>query len=56
MMHRNMSLINRKVVLSIYVFSDPRIADIVWMREVSGKKTDNGSPKNAMESIRNATD
>ena len=50
-----MSLINGKVVLSIYVFSDPRITDIVWMREVSGKTTDNGSPKNAMKSIRNAT-
>jgi hypothetical protein len=25
------------------------------MREVSGKTTDNGSPKHAMESIRNAT-
>jgi len=50
-----MSLINGKVVLSIYVFSDSRITDIVWMREISGKTTDNGSPKNAMESIRNAT-
>jgi hypothetical protein len=53
--HRNMSLINGKVVLSIYVFSDPRITDVVWMRKISGKTTDNGSPKNAMESIRNAT-
>jgi NADH:ubiquinone oxidoreductase subunit F (NADH-binding) len=25
------------------------------MRKISGKTTDNGSPKNAMESIRNAT-
>ena len=50
-----MSLINGKVVLSIYVFSDPRITDVVWMRKISGKTTDNGSPKNAMESIRNAT-
>ena len=50
-----MSLINGKVVLSIYVFSDARITDIIWMREISGKTTDNGSPKNAMKSIRNAT-
>ena len=53
--HGNMSLINGKVILSIYVFSDPRITDIVWMRKISGKTTDNGSPKHAMESIRNAT-
>jgi hypothetical protein len=50
-----MSLITGKVVLSIYVFSDPRITDIIWMRKISGKTTDNGSPKNAMESIRSAT-
>jgi hypothetical protein len=50
-----MSLINGKVVLSIYVFSDPRITNIVWITEISGKSTDNGSPKHAMESIRNAT-
>jgi hypothetical protein len=50
-----MSLINGKVVLSIYVFSDPRITDIVWMREISGKTTDNGSARISMESIRNAT-
>ena len=30
--HRNMSLFNGRVALSIYVFSDPRITDIVWMR------------------------
>ena len=53
--HRNMSLINGKVVLSIYVFSDPRITDIVWMREISGKTTDNGSARSYMEGIRNAT-
>ena len=50
-----MSLINGKVVLSIYVFSDPRITDIVWMREISGKTTDNGSARSYMEGIRNAT-
>jgi hypothetical protein len=48
----NMSLINGKVALSIYVFSDPWITDIVWMREVSGKTTDNRSPKNAMKLFR----
>jgi hypothetical protein len=31
-----MSLINGKGVLSIYVFSDLRITDIVWMREIFG--------------------
>jgi len=50
-----MSLINGKVVLSIYVFSDPRITDIVWMREISGKTTDNGSARSFMEGISNAT-
>jgi hypothetical protein len=50
-----MSLINGKVVLSIYVFSDPRITDIIWMREISGKTTDNGSARSSMESIRNTT-
>jgi hypothetical protein len=50
-----MSLINGIVVLSIYVFSDPRITDIVWMREISGRTTDNGSARSSMESIRNAT-
>ena len=50
-----MSLINGKVVLSIYVFSDPRITDIVWMREISCKTTDNGSARSSMESIRNTT-
>ena len=50
-----MSLINGKVVLSIYVFSDPRITDIVWMREISGRTTYNGSARSSMESIRNAT-
>ena len=53
--HRNMSLINGKVVLSIYVSSDPRITDIVWMREIFGKTTDNGSTRSSMVSIRNAT-
>ena len=50
-----MSLINRKVVLSIYVFSDPRITHIIWMREISGKTTDNGSARSSVESIRNTT-
>jgi hypothetical protein len=50
-----MSLINGKVVLSIYVSSDPRITDIVWMREIFGKTTDNGSTRSSMVSIRNAT-
>jgi hypothetical protein len=50
-----MSLFNGRVVLSIYVFSDPRITDIVWMREIFGKATDNGSERNSMESIRNET-
>jgi hypothetical protein len=52
---RNISLINGKVVLSIYVFSDPRITDIIWMREISGKTTYNGSARSSMESIRNTT-
>ena len=50
-----MSLFNGRVVLSIYVFSDPRITDIVWMREIFGKATYNGSERSSMESIRNAT-
>jgi len=50
-----MSLIKGKVVLSICVFSDPRITDIVWMREISGKTTYNGTARSSMESIRNAT-
>ena len=50
-----MSLIKGKVALSIYVFSDPRITDIVWMREISGKTTYNDSARSSMESIRNAT-
>ena len=53
--HRNMSLINGKGVLSIYVSSDPRITDIIWMREIFGKTTDNGSARSSMESIRNGT-
>jgi inhibitor of KinA sporulation pathway (predicted exonuclease) len=44
-----------RVVLSIYVFSDPRITDIVWMREIFGKTTYNGSERSSMESIRNTT-
>ena len=50
--HRNMSLINGKGVLFIYVFSDLRITDIVWMRDIFGKTTDNGSAISSMESIR----
>jgi hypothetical protein len=50
-----MSLFNGRAVLSIYVFSDPRITDIVWMREIFGKTTDNGSERNSLESIRNET-
>ena len=50
-----MPLINRQVVLSICVFSDPRITYIVWMKDISGKTTDNGSARSPMESIRNAT-
>jgi hypothetical protein len=50
-----MSLINGKGVLSIYVFSDLRITDIVWMRDIFGKTTDNGSARSSMESIRNGT-
>jgi hypothetical protein len=50
-----MSLINGKGVLSIYVFSVLRITDIVWMREIFGKTTDNGSARSSMESIRNGT-
>ena len=50
-----MSLFNGRVALSIYVFSDPRITDIVWMREIFGKTTYNGSERSSMESIRNAT-
>ena len=50
-----MSLFNGKAVLSMYVFSDPRITDIVWMRENFGKTTNNGSERNSLESIRNET-
>jgi hypothetical protein len=50
-----MSLFNGRVALSIYVFSDPRITDIVWMREIFGKTTYNGSERSSMESIRNTT-
>jgi hypothetical protein len=50
-----MPLINRKVVLSICVFSDPRITDIVWRKDIPGKTTDNGSGRSPMGSIRNAT-
>ena len=53
--HRNMSLFNGRVALSIYVFSDPRITDIVWMREIFGKTTYNGSERSSMERIRNTT-
>ena len=55
MTHRHMPLINRKVVLSICVFSDPRITDIVWRKDIPGKTTDNGSGRSPMGSIRNAT-
>lgn len=50
-----MSLINGRVVLSIYVFSDPRITGTVWIREMFGKTTDNDLERRSMESIRNAT-
>jgi hypothetical protein len=50
-----MSLFNGRVALSIYVFSDPRITDIVWMREIFGKTIYNGSERSSMESIRNTT-
>ena len=53
--HRNMSLFSGRVVLSIYVFSDPRITDIVWMREIIGKTIYNDSERSSMESIRNTT-
>ena len=39
----------------MYAFSDPRITDIFWMREIFGKTTDNGSERSSMESMRNAT-
>jgi hypothetical protein len=41
--------------LSHLIPPDPRITDIVWMREISGRTTDNGSARSSMESIRNAT-
>jgi hypothetical protein len=50
-----MSLFSGRVVLSIYVFSDPRITDIVWMREIIGKTIYNDSERSSMESIRNTT-
>ena len=51
-----MFLFNGRVALSIYVSSDPRITDIVWMREIFGKTTYNGSERSSMESIiRNTT-
>jgi hypothetical protein len=50
-----MSFFNGRVALSIYVFSDPRITDIVWMREIVGKTIYNGSERSYMESIRNTT-
>jgi hypothetical protein len=50
-----MSLFNGRVALSIYVFSDPRITDKVWMREIFGKTTYNGSERSSMERIRNTT-
>ena len=50
-----MSLFNGRVALSIYVFSDPRITDIVWMREIFGKTIYIGSERSSMESISNTT-